>query len=632
MMALSPNQESIVNAPIGSALQVLASAGSGKTRVLTERIRFILERTKKDSVIALTFTNKAAEEMAERLDDVELIEDRAWIATIHSVAQRILEQYGHTIGLPSELHIYEREKDRMEVFLQSLRDDNIDIDEYLDVSDSREKRNRESVMQKYMDAFAEIKREILNESEVVEKYPDGLRVWKIYQDYQDALLASGGIDYDDILKYAYKILLLNEWVANIYRAKYRHICVDEAQDLNKIQYEFIKVLCGESITSILMVGDPNQMIYGFNGSSSEYFCSHFIADFKPAIHELKENYRSSKAVIDAANKLKPGSQKESDFVLQGGVTIKAQADESVEANWIVSQIKYLLELKTHDEIEGEITLDKMVVIARNRYVFSALEATLKNAEIRFSLKKGERQVEPSSLFCRVLDYAIRVKLNPKDWVDGKKLCSLLKLSPPSEWGNDEILKQWTKDALSSEILFPELQSELLAAIDQLDVDEPNIRKLTTLFIEKLEKVADNVQLDEYESELEISILELKEFQKYWTRFKQKGLGDSLQAFSNAMALGQLTEEVINDGLTLSTVHTMKGLEKDIVFLMTMCEGVFPDYRAKTTADIDEERNSAFVAVTRSKRWLYISYPRQRAMPWGGIKGQAQSRFITEIQG
>ncbi|TXL02851.1 DNA helicase UvrD, partial [Methylococcaceae bacterium CS2] len=339
-----------------------------KTRVLTERIRFILENTKKDSVIALTFTNKAAEEMAERLDNVDAIEDRVWVATIHSVAQRILEQYGHTIGLPAELHIYERDKDRMEVFLQSLRDDNVDIDEYLDVSDSRERRNREGVMQKHMDAFAAIKREILNESEVVEKYPNDSRLWKIYQDYQNALLASGGIDYDDILKYAYKILFLHDWVANIYRAKYKHICVDEAQDLNKIQYEFIKALCGESITSILMVGDPNQMIYGFNGSSSEYLCSFFIDDFKPSVYELKENYRSSKAVIHVANKLKPGSQKESDFALQGVVTVKDQANEIDEANWIVNQIKHLLELKTHKEIEGEITLDKMVVIARNRYV------------------------------------------------------------------------------------------------------------------------------------------------------------------------------------------------------------------------------------------------------------------------
>ena len=125
---------------------------------------------------------------------------------------------------------------------------------------------------------------------------------------------------------------------------------------------------------------------------------------------------------------------------------------------------------------------------------------------------------------------------------------------------------------------------------------------------------------------------LDDFRRGWTRFKKKGLGDSLQAFRNAMALGQLSEDSIGNGLTLSTVHTMKGLEKDIVFIIGMCEGVFPDYRAKTKDEINEERNSAFVAVTRAKRWLYISYPQRRTMPWGDVRRQSQSRFIREIQG
>lgn len=142
MISLSTAQSNAVNAPIGVAMQVLASAGSGKTRVLTERVRFILSNTKRDSIIALTFTNKAAEEMSERLGNSEEIQKRCWISTIHSVAQRILEKYGHTIGLPSELHIYEREKDRMEVFLQSLRERGIDIDDYLNVSDSKQKKKQ----------------------------------------------------------------------------------------------------------------------------------------------------------------------------------------------------------------------------------------------------------------------------------------------------------------------------------------------------------------------------------------------------------------------------------------------------------------------------------------------------------
>ena len=131
---LSEKQRQIVEQPIQGSIQVLASAGSGKTRVLTERIRYILSGLKKDGVIALTFTNKAAVEMKDRLTKGGVDEDRIWVGTIHSVAQRILEQYGHTIGLPSDVQIFERDKDRMEVFLEALRADGVDIDDYLDLS------------------------------------------------------------------------------------------------------------------------------------------------------------------------------------------------------------------------------------------------------------------------------------------------------------------------------------------------------------------------------------------------------------------------------------------------------------------------------------------------------------------
>ncbi|TOK18860.1 DNA helicase UvrD, partial [Vibrio parahaemolyticus] len=193
MINLSPAQTAVVRAPVDSALQVLASAGSGKTRVLTERVRFLLNNSSKGSVVALTFTNKAAEEMQERLADCEEAENRAWIATVHSVAQRILEQYGHTIGLPSELHIYERDKDRMEVFLQSLREDGIDIDNYLNVSDKKELRGREQVLSNYMEAFSTIKRELMSEDDAIKRFPNSGTIWKYFEDYQRALLNSNGI-------------------------------------------------------------------------------------------------------------------------------------------------------------------------------------------------------------------------------------------------------------------------------------------------------------------------------------------------------------------------------------------------------------------------------------------------------
>ncbi|MBA6380524.1 MULTISPECIES: ATP-dependent helicase [unclassified Colwellia] len=632
MMTLSPNQELVVKSELDKNIQVLASAGSGKTRVLTERVRYILEQTKKDRVIALTFTNKAAEEMVERLSDSEEAVSRTWISTIHSLSQSIIEQYGHTIGLPSELNIYDRDKDRMEIFLQSLRDDGINIDDYLDVSDSREHRNRQTIMQKYMDAFSTIKREFLTEDEALIKFAGQERIWKIYQDYQSALLNSGGIDYDDILFYGHQLLLNYDWISNIYRTKYKHVCVDEAQDLNRAQYEFIKVFCGQSIKSLLMVGDPNQMIYGFNSSSSDFLCDEFIRDFKPLKFELKENYRSTKSIINVANKLKPNSQEEHSAALVGGVTFNALEDEYVEAQLITSQIKFLLEMKTHAEIEGDISLDHMVVIARNRFVFSALEEKLSNENIKYFLKKGERLAEPNSLFGKVLDYGLRVKLTPKDWVDGKKLCKLLKISPPNNWGEEKQLYNWSINIDSnSDVQFPELQSTLLKELEELDNEEPKIRKFVAKFDEKLKALASISINDKEKLELEMSISELNDFKELWLRFKKKGIGDSLKAFRNAMALGQITESMNNTGITLSTVHTMKGLEKDIVFLMGMCEGVFPDYRANSNSEISEERNSAFVAVTRAKRWLYISHPEKRTMPWGDVKWQQVSRFVKEMQ-
>ncbi|MES9972961.1 MAG: ATP-dependent helicase [Candidatus Thiodiazotropha sp.] len=631
MLNLSPSQALIVKSPLNKAIQVLASAGSGKTRVLTERVRHILENTKKDGVIALTFTNKAAEEMITRLTDCDQAENRAWIATIHSVAQRILEKYGHTVGLQTELHIYDRDKDRMEVFLQSLRDDGVDIDEYLNISDARELKSRERNLQSYMDIFSKIKRELLTELEVAELYPNN-NIWKVFQDYQNSLIDSGGIDYEDILVYAHRILMTHDWVAQIYRSKYKHVCVDEAQDLNKLQYEFIKAFCGDVIHSVLMVGDPNQMIYGFNGSSKDYLCTNFVVDFSPQLFQLKENYRSTKAVIRAANRLKPDSQTEIEYALEGGVRISEFDSEEEEADFVASTIQHLLALKTHDEIEGEISLNNMVVIARNRFVFIKLEESLKTKRIPYSLRRGERQLEPSTIFGKVLDYAIRIKLNPKDWVDGKKLYQVLNISEPESWSESALSNLADQISALNEDN-SELLAKILSTIDGLDVENPKIPKFIKDFKSYLTSLVEdqNNLPDDKSEEVKLSLEELNEFNRAWTHFKRKGLGDSLVAFRNALALGQLSENSVDEGLTLSTVHTMKGLEKDIVFLIGMCEGVFPDYRAKTAKELEEERNNAFVAVTRAKRWLYVSYPKQRMMPWGDVKFQQKSRFIKEIE-
>lgn len=629
MLSLSSEQEIIVMQDFDKHLQVLASAGSGKTRVLTERIRYILNNTKKDKVLAFTFTNKAAEEMKSRLEDCDDAQKRLWVSTIHSVGQRIIEKYGHNIGLPENLHIFDRDKDRMEVFIHSLRNSDIDIDEYLNVNNSKEHKDRMSILQSYMDAFSEIKRELWSEDEAKIKYPDS-DIWKYYQDYQDALIESAGIDYDDLLLYSHKILLNFDWISKIYRSQYNHICVDEAQDLNKAQYEFIKTLCGKDTKSILMVGDPDQMIYGFIGSSKDYLCSHYINDFKPLKFKLKKNYRSSKSVISAANRIKPDAQRESDFAIDGLFELNTFNSEQEEAEDIILKIDKFLKIKKHPDIESEITLQNMVVIARNRFVFNELEKQLKSRNLPYNLKKSERQSESSTKIAKVFDYALRVKLNPKDWVNGKKLYKLLEVPLPSSW-NGDTLRKLAVEISALDVPDKEMVYKAIICITEIDIEEPNMPKL----FKKLEELI-YIQLkgdpsaDKIE-EINLSLNEVNEFKSAWTNFKKNGLGSTLTAFRNAMALGQLSQTTHSNGLTLSTVHTMKGLEKDIVFLIGMCEGVFPDYRAKSQKQLEEERNNAFVAITRAKRWLFVSYPMKRTMPWGKTKSQVKSRYFQDLK-
>jgi DNA helicase-2/ATP-dependent DNA helicase PcrA len=283
-------------------------------------------------------------------------------------------------------------------------------------------------------------------------------------------------------------------------------------------------------------------------------------------------------------------------------------------------------LRKHNEIEGNISLEKMVVIARNRFVFRALESSLKNSELPFSLRKGERQLEPSTELGKILDYSIRLKLNPRDWVDGKKLCQILRVVEPESWSLG-VLNELTTQVRNLGGENSDLYVKLMTAINSIDIENPKIPKLIKDFKEILEEIASGDLSDDKAEGIKLSIEELNEFNRAWTTFRRKGLGESLAAFRNALALGQLSENNVEDGLTLSTVHTMKGLEKDIVFLVGMCEGVFPDYRAKSDKELEEERNNAFVAVTRAKRWLYMTYPKQRMMPWGDRKFQMKSRFI-----
>src|SRR5699024_15169 len=243
--------------------------------------------------------------------------------------------------------------------------------------------------------------------------------------YEDILKSNNAIDFDDIIKFIYDLFTNNEAVANLYRKSYSYICIDECQDLNKLQYYFLKSLCGQTIKNIMMVGDPNQAIYGFNGSTASYMLDDFVEDFKAEKITLKENYRCSKSIIEASNKLMGLSVTASQYVIPGIFEIISTNSELDEAKFVVAKINELIKVKTHNDIEGEIDYAKIAILARNKFVFKQVEEKLKSEKIPYYYKSGNSGIKFSSVEMKIFDYLFRIKINPLDKLHHKKLESIL---------------------------------------------------------------------------------------------------------------------------------------------------------------------------------------------------------------
>ncbi|MCX6578678.1 MAG: ATP-dependent helicase [Candidatus Aminicenantes bacterium] len=622
---LSPKQEQIVKDTEG-ALLVIATAGSGKIRVLTERVRYLLENKKGHyKVLALTFTNKAAEEMKNRLADIPNLNEKTFIGTIHSFCLEVVKYQGSTIGLKEMPHIFESEADRVKILREVFESNNHLKQFFLDAPD------KQKYLHECLNFISSQKRKL-----VIPQYDNGWHTQELqfilYQEYQKLLTAQNAVDFDDILVLAHKIFVERPKVAELYRNIYRYICIDEAQDLNYAQYGIIKAMCGDIHRNVLMVGDPNQAIYGFNGSDKKYMCESFKKHFNAEVIRLDENYRSSKAVIRRANRLNPRAIDEKTAKIEGETQVLSFEDEEAEASWIVGKIKSLLQSKNHPDIEGEISLEKMAVLARNKYVFKALENTLEeNPSIYYFYKKTNELSKSESDIMKIFDLGTRIIVNPLDEIHFSLICEVIGIDPqqdvPYKKGIEklECLKQKIKDPLIREQF-----DVILEAWQILDRDE-------TKFEQALETINAYVQV-EFNDEEDVPqkaliSSDIEEWKNLWNKYKQQFLPEyrSLKHFRSVIAMGTL--QVIKNirGLTLGTVHSVKGLEYDIVFLMGMTEGTFPDYRAiksgASAAALQEEKNNAFVAVTRSKRLLYITYPLKKLMPWGDYQDQKISRFL-----
>lgn len=601
---LSKAQQEAVYAK-NCSIYVKASAGSGKTRVLTQRVRHLLNNTNK-KVLALTFTNKAGEEIKERLSDIQDSEKRVFIGTFHSFCQSMLENHGNLIGLKKMPHIFEEEKDRLELIEQAIKQ----TPSYARKYKTMILKEQNNVCYRVLEFISKIKRELIADNEIA-KHTEDEDIILLYQNYQDILRSQNAIDFDDLLLYSYNLLVSFPKIAALYRRSFIAICIDEAQDLNNAQYQLLVALANDEFKNIMMVGDPNQSIFHFNGSSTDYMNKQFVKDFNPIVFELKENYRSSKSVLAASKKVIPETEDIIGIVKEGIFEIHSLEDEDLEAKWIVDKINDLISLKKHSDIEGDITYEKIAVLARNKYIFSKLEKHLKDVSIPFYYKIASGYIKYESDLMKIFDYAFRLRLNPLDQLHKKRLLSLLKIENLENYSLENIISKLDNKS----------EKEVIKIAMELSEDGNNFNQI----IEKL-KMSINTQ-DENEKGMIYN--DIDELLKHWFFYARKTDNKSLYQFKNAMALGQTHPLTQHNGVTLSTVHTMKGQEFDIVFIIGMDDETFPDYRAIRNGGIEmkQERNNLYVAFTRSKRFLYVTWPKKRTMPWGGIKNRTISRFL-----
>ena len=605
---LSSIQTEIVEFKEG-ALLVKAGPGSGKTRVLIERIKRIIGSNPRVHILALTFSNMAADEMRNRLQEDPIMSehiDRVLVGTIHSFALDLVQNRGNLIGLSTDLTLFEDKSDRKTMIRDIIFRD-VALKKVLERQDKPDK-----YLTQIMSMIAEQKKKFINPESC--NYDDVFK--SLYQAYNDYLLEQNAMDFDDILFYAYRILTENPKVQKLYASLYKYIFVDEAQDLNFAQYEVIKAICGDSIKNIMFVGDANQSVYGFNGSDSKLMTEEFVKDFSPCVIELHDNYRSARKIVEFANKLE-NTGDVSNYVYDGELRAFEFYNEDEEASSILSSIQFFVN-NGHPDIEGKVNFDDCAVIGRNRYTLLEVEKKLQDAGIPFYYKRTVNGIEPESNLLKVLDLTLRVFQNRNDIIHLQELCAMIGVPFSGNYGRDMIYN------LLSEKMY-------LGIINSLKWMEDDVFDFDKGLIE-LENGIDSEKNSEEDNYLILHDIEL--WRKHWKKYISQVSREnrSLVSFRNYISLGKTQDISDEKGVALLTAHMSKGLQFEVVYVLGLNDGTFPDYRAINSGEkeMEQERNNMFVAVTRAKRICYLTYPDYKKMPWGDVKLQKKSRFLNNL--
>ena len=625
---LNDKQKEAVLSTEGPCL-VIAGAGSGKTKVLTHKIAYLMQEknVKPWSILAITFTNKAANEMKERVEN--LIGDVAkdmWIGTFHSICVRILRRYIDRIGFTSSFIIFDS-SDQRTLVKQCLKQLNVD-DKML---------NDRAVLSEISNA----KNEMLEPDAYKLRTNNEIRketIAKIYELYQKRLRENNAIDFDDIINYTIRILSENPDVLEYYSNKFEYVLVDEYQDTNKAQFTLVSILAARH-GNITVVGDNDQGIYSFRGADITNILN-FEKDFPGTkIIKLEQNYRCTQNILDAANAVIKNNETKYEKKLwtengKGGmITVFRGNDEYDEANFVVENINRLRR-------EEYMTYNDFAVLYRMNSQSRSIEDILRRENVPYKIIGGlkfyeRKEIKDTIAYLRLIQNPsdnlslTRIINEPKRGIGKTSLDNVQQIAVQSETSMYDVIKRADEFGLNRVFVN---SREFVSQIEELRSKNDNI-KISDLIKETLNKTGYTKALeDEDTTEAETRLENIEEFLTVAMEFEEQMAENSLEEFLEGITLSSDLDNADDqeDSVTLMTLHSAKGLEFPVVFLVGMEEGIFPGYKSiGEPKELEEERRLCYVGITRAKQNLFISCARQRTI-FGSTSCNQVSRFVKEI--
>ena len=619
--------EAVVNTE-GPCL-VIAGAGSGKTKVLTHKIAYLIDEkgVLPWNILAITFTNKAANEMKERIEG--LVGDVAkdiWMGTFHSVCVRILRRFIDRIGFDSSFIIFDT-SDQRTLIKACIKNIGLDDKMFTDRSVQSEISNAKNEMlepdQYTLRANGDFRKE---------------KIALVYEMYQKRLKENNAIDFDDIINYTIKILMDNPDVLEYYSDKFKYVLVDEYQDTNKSQFTLVTLLASKN-GNITVVGDNDQGIYSFRGADISNILN-FERDFPGTkIIKLEQNYRCTGNILKAANsviknnEVKYKKQLWTENDVGNLPKVYSAKNEYDEGTYIATQIEHLRR-------EEKYNYSDFAILYRMNTQSRAIEEILRREEIPYKIIGGLKFYERKEIK-DVISY-LRLIQNPSDNISLKRvinepkrgigktsLDNIEKLAEDTGISMYEIIKNADQYGLNRVFLN---SREFVNVIEELRNKKDDI-KISELIKETLNKSGYTKALEEENTiEAENRIENLDEFLTVAIEFEDESAENKLSDFLEGITLSSDIDnmEETDDSVTLMTLHSAKGLEFPVVFLVGMEEGIFPGYKSiSEPKELEEERRLCYVGITRAKKNLFLTCSKQRTI-FGSTSCNPISRFLKEI--